>query len=174
MVPLVLLLAVVAADAASPSREQMEAIRKRVGRHGIWLVSDGVHFEARHPRFDDAGVSFAPNDLHLPYWQDTTGTRRTGRSDWRGMPESPIGWDRIDEIAVRKPNRTRGAIVGGLLGLALGATVVGLALSNDRHIELGMLVLPFIPPAGALAGGLAGGLVGAPLRRSEIVWRRSE
>jgi hypothetical protein len=105
--------------------------------------------------------------------REASGARRQGtvigvrddslhlRDTWRGRPYG-VAVARIDSLQARGPrDRSRGVLVGALVGAALGAVSVGLGDTGSGA-----------PPAlvvGALVNGLLGGALGYAL--SGHVWR---
>src|SRR5512143_2916217 len=93
----------------APSPAEIVALRMRVGDHTARVRLGEYAYDIRGARFEPAGVAFDPGRLYVA---------SGGAYYERGpRPSSPIAWDRIDRITVRKPCGTRGAVVGAVVGL---------------------------------------------------------
>jgi hypothetical protein len=156
------------ADDGSASPAGIPTLRGRADHNPLRVFLGQDAYASRGAALDSTGVAFAPGDLRGVPARDNGGTN----GDYtRPAPlASPIGWDRIDRIDVRKSCGLRGALVGGLIGAAAFGGIVGLASRNGGEIGLGFLLLIWLPPAGAVLGGAAG----STQRRSETVWERAK
>lgn len=152
---------------AAPSAAEIATLRSRVG-DGVARVRIGADaYDIRAARFTAEGVAFGRGDLRgVPGWD----RGMSNGDDTRSAPlASPIGWDRIDRITVRKPCGLRGAVVGGLLGTAACGAVFALAARNGDDMGMGALAVLALPPMGAFLGGAVGMLQ----RRSAPGWQRA-
>ena len=153
--------------AGAPPPAEIATLRERVDHHQVRVHLGPSAYDIRGARFDAAGVGFAPTDLRcVPGWD--SGARGDDSFAVPAALASPIGWDRIDRIEVRKPCGTRGALVGGLVGTALYGTMVMLAPQSGGEVGMAALFGLVLVPLGALLG--AG--IGAGGRRGESVWER--
>jgi len=160
---ILLTLAVPAASPAtdgSPTPAEIAALRDRVDHHVARVRLGRDLYDIRGARFDSVGVAFDSHRLRprsaVAYYE-----QRPPR------PSSPIAWDRIDRITVRKPCGLRGAIAGGVMGTAV---LTGVAVWwNVSNVEPGPAFFVFaFPPVGATIGGA----IGALTWRSEPGWQR--
>lgn len=81
---------------------------------------------------------------------------------------SPVSWDLIDRIDVRRPRGTRGAVAAGVIGIASDTASFRMACHSDPELGpciLGVLALPSL-------GVVIGAAIGAVMRRCEVVGRR--
>jgi hypothetical protein len=156
----------------APSPAALGILRERVDRHEVRVFVGPNAYDARRVRFDAAGLSFAPGDLRgVPAW-DNGGPHGDGT---RPAPlASPVTWDRIDRMSLRKPCGLRGALIGAVVGAAVYAAIVGYtaivesASISDEDLGFGVvLLLPLVP----ISAGL-GAVVGTMHTRSELVWQR--
>ena len=123
-------------------------------------------YDVRGARFDSRGVAFAPGNLRgVPAW-DNGGSNGDGT---RPAPlASPIGWDRIERITMRKPCGARGALVGAVAGAVAYTAICGWARQSNGEVGMeGLVLLPLVP-----LGALLGSALGAFRWRSEPVWQR--
>ena len=149
-----------------PSPAEIATLSERVDHHvaRIHLVESA--YDIRGARFESGGVAFAPGELRAVPAGDNG--KPDDDSTQLAPLASPISWDRIGRIAVRKPCGTRGALAGGLVFTAAGAAIFGLAYHSDPELGPGILGVFALPPLGAVIGGA----IGAVGRRSEVVWPR--
>ena len=151
-----------------PSPAEIAILRGRMDHHVARVQLRLDAYDIRGATFDAGGVSFGPGAARgVPRWE------REGRSGTLALPgplASPVGWDRIDFVIVRKPCGTRGALVGGVAGAAAYATILAVfAEFNSSESGMGALVLLPLPAVGALVGAGFGSLV----VRSEPGWERA-
>lgn len=150
----------------TPSPAEIATLSERVDHHVARIHLGGNAYEIRGARFESGGFAFSAGDLRgVPAWDNG------GPNDDFTQPAplaSPISWDRIDKIEVRKPCGTRGALAGGLIGTAASAAILGVAGYSDYDLELGVIGLFVLPPLGVVIGSA----IGAAGRRSEVVWPR--
>lgn len=153
------------AGAAAPTPAEIGVLRERLGRHVARVRVGAESYDVRDARFDAGGLTFAPGDARpLDRWESRG---RTGVLVTPGPLSSPVGWDRIEGVTVRKPCGWRGALVGGVVGAAAYGTIV--ALVDDSNSEgMEVLVLLPLPAVTALLGAGLGSLV----HRSEPGWVR--
>jgi hypothetical protein len=150
----------------TPSPAEIATLGERVDHHVARVHLGGSAYDIRGARFESGGVAFAPDALRrVPAWDD-------GQPDddlkQPAPPASPISWDRMDKVEVRKPCGTRGALAGGLIGAAAGAAIFAWAYHIDPELGPGILGVFALPPLGVVIGGV----IGASVRRSEPVWQR--
>ena len=150
----------------TPSPVEIATLSERVDRHVARVHLGESAYDIRGARFESGGVAFTPGDLRGVAAWDNGGPNG---DDTRPAPlASPIGWDHIDRIQVRKPCGLRGALVGAVVGAAAYTAILGWASHNGDEVGFGALVLLPLVPLGA---GL-GSAVGASVQRSEPVWQR--
>lgn len=161
---LLLSLAVPTAPAAtdgSPTPAEIAALRDRVDHHVARVRVGQDLYDIRGARFDDVGVAFDSHRLRprraVAYYEPRP-----------PLPPSPIAWDRIDRITVRKPCGLRGAIAGGVVGTAALAGIVTWWEASNVEPGPAFFVLA-LPPVGATLGGA----IGALTLRSESGWQRT-
>ena len=150
----------------TPSPAEIATVRERVAHHDARIHLGGNAYDIRGAGFESGGVTFTPGDLHGVPAGDNGGP-----DDDFTQPAplaSPIGWDRIDRIQVRKPCGLRGALAGAVVGAAAYTAILSWASHNGKEVGFGALVLLPLVPLGA---GL-GSAVGASAQRSEPVWQR--
>jgi hypothetical protein len=151
----------------APSPAEIVTVRERVNHPVVRVFRGQDAYDVRGARFDSRGVAFVPANLRgVPAW-DNGGPY--GDYTRPARLASPIGWDRIDRITMRKPCALRGAVVGGLVSTAAAVAIFGRATRYGEG-ELGTLVSVLVLPA---LGGLVGGAIGAFRWRSEPVWQRA-
>ena len=154
----------------SPSPAEIATLRERVNHPVVRLFIGQDAYDVRGARFDSRGVAFAPANLRgVPAWENGG----PNGDHTRPAPlASPIGWDRIDRITMRKPWALRGAVKGGLIGTAIFFAVLNLGSHfrlSDYGSESAGILLVALPPIAALTGGA----MGAVRWRSESVWQRA-
>lgn len=139
---------------------RMTRLRADVGSGAVRLRIGSDMCTLESARFDSRGVSFAPGvEEDLP-----RGTHAETRSPARLT--SPVGWERIRSVDVKRSSTWRGAFAGGVLA---PMAVYVLSASGPRDFTAGLYM-----PAVVLTGALAGGLVGALIPRWERVWTSGE
>lgn len=163
----------------APSPAEIATMRERVNypitvrgrvKHPITIIRVFLGrdaYDVRGARFDSRGVAFAPGNLRgVPAW-DNGGSNGDGT---RPAPlASPIGWDRIERITMRKPCGARGALVGAVAGGVAYAAICGWVRQSNGEVGMeGLVLLPLAP-----LGALLGSAFGAFRWRSEPVWRRA-
>jgi hypothetical protein len=154
----------------APSPAEIVTMRERVDHPVVRLFIGQDAYDVRRARFDSGGVAFASGNLRgVPAWENGG----PNGDHTRPAPlASPIGWDRIDRITMRKPWALRGAVQGGLIGAAVFFAVLKLGshFAVDDYVnESAGILLIALPPIAALTGGA----IGASRWRSQSVWQRA-
>ena len=150
----------------TPSPAEIATLSERVDHHVARIHLGRDAWDIRGARFEPGGVTFSPGDL-----QGVAAGDNGGRDDDFTQPAplaSPVGWDRIDRIEVRKPCGTGGALVGAVVGAAFYTAIIGLAGVGGAEVGFGAVVLLPLVPLGAVIGSA----IGASVQRSESVWPR--
>jgi hypothetical protein len=95
---------------------------------------------------------------------------------WPAHPASPISWDRIDRIDVRRPSGKRGAVVGCVVGFAFAGSVMLLNkddLERNGWVQDSVLLLSLAFGVSGGTGAILGAGVGSLIPHWKCIGRRA-
>ena len=137
---------------AIPDSARMAALRGAIARAPVLLVRGDFGLrEFWHPVLDSAGVRPGRKAPPRP-------ALFTAADAPRPAVAPPIPWREISTMQTQRPKKLQGAIVGGVLGLAVGFLILEGSQGDDDLRALGLII--GAPTTGVLLGTFLGSLSG--------------
>jgi len=150
-----------AAAGTAPEAATLERLRLD-GARGVRVLGEFGVKVVHHPLLDSTGVRSAD-------WAAAAAARpalfATADAPHPAVP-APIPWSDIQEIKTNRQHKLRGAVIGGVVGLATALLVVGTDEGDEGGAAGALIGAPIV---GALLGTFIGSLTG-----SKTIYRAQE